>query len=85
MFRTLGTCALDTGLLSSFSQASTLSWLASTHFFAASSGDMPSCPMYIDTRFWSALVHLKFLTRSTAGEPESANFVAISLFRWYGG
>src|SRR6187397_172904 len=66
-------------------QASTLSGLSSIHFWAASSGSIPSSAMYFETRFWSSLVHSKFLIRSTAGESESANFVEISLFSAYGG
>jgi len=31
--------------------------------------------------FWSSLVQLKFLTSATADEPESANFVEMSLFQ----
>ena len=68
------------------SQALTLLWLASIHFLAAAAGRfMPSLAMYSATWFWSSLVHLKFLIRATAGDSESANFVEISLFRWYGG
>ena len=44
-----------------FSQALTLSGLASIHFLAASSGDIPSSVMYFATRFWSSLLQLKFL------------------------
>ena len=47
----------------------TLSGLASTHFLAASSAVILSSAMYLATRFWSALVHVKFLTRSYAGLP----------------
>ena len=43
------------------SQAFTLSGLASIHFWAASSGGIPSSAMYFATRFWSSSVHLKFL------------------------
>jgi hypothetical protein len=46
---------------------------------------MPSLAMYSATSFWSSLVQWNCLTSVTAGEPESANFVEISLFRWYGG
>ena len=66
-------------------QASTLSGLSSIHFWAASSGSIPSSAMYFETRFWSSFVQLKFLIRSTAGEPDSANSVPISLFSAYGG
>lgn len=47
-----------------FSQALTLSGLASTHFFAAASSDSLSTAMYLATVFWSSLVQLKFFTRS---------------------
>ena len=47
-----------------FNQASTLSRLASTHFFAAASGVILSSAMYLATVFWSSLVQVKFLTRS---------------------
>ena len=67
------------------SQAATLSGFASTHFFAASSGVMLSRDMYVDTRFWSSLVHWNFLTRPTAGEPEAANLAEMSLLSLYGG
>jgi hypothetical protein len=46
------------------SQASTLSLLASTHFFAAASGVILSTAMYLATVFWSSLVQLNFFTRS---------------------
>ena len=46
---------------------------------------MPSLAMYSATVFWSSLVQWKFLTSVNAGQPESANFVEISLFRSYGG
>ena len=62
-------------------QASTLSGLSSIHFFAASSAAILSSAMYFATMFWSSLVHVKFLTRSYAGLPDSANFVATILFR----
>lgn len=45
------------------SQASTLSLLASTHFFAAASSDILSWAMYLATVFWSSFVQLKFFTR----------------------
>jgi hypothetical protein len=45
-------------------QASTLPRLASTHFFAAASGDILSTAMYLATVFWSSLVQVKFFTRS---------------------
>lgn len=45
-------------------QASTLSLLASTHFFAAASSDSLSWAMYSATVFWSSFVQLKFFTRS---------------------
>lgn len=51
---------LDVGYVS---QASTLSRLASTHFFAAASGDILSTAMYLATVFWSSFVHVKFFTR----------------------
>lgn len=47
-----------------FTQASTLSLLASTHFLAAASGVILSTAMYLATVFWSSLVQLKFFTRS---------------------
>lgn len=47
-----------------FSQASTLSRLASTHFLAAASSDILSTAMYLATVFWSSLVQLNFFTRS---------------------
>ncbi len=46
------------------SQASTLTRLSSTHFFAAASGVILSTAMYLATMFWSSLVQLKFFTRS---------------------
>ena len=46
------------------SQASTLSRLASTHFFAAASGAILSTAMYLATVFWSSFVQLNFFTRS---------------------
>ncbi len=46
-----------------FSQASTLSRLASTHFLAAASSDILSTAMYLATVFWSSLVQLNFFTR----------------------
>src|SRR3954452_6222628 len=61
------------------SQASTLSGLSEIHLAAASSEDMPSLAMYFATVFWSSLVHLNFLTRSTAGEPASTHFVEATL------
>ena len=64
---------------------STMSGLASIHFFAAASGSILSLAMYSATLFWSSLVHWKFLTSVYAGEPESANFFETSLFSWYGG
>lgn len=45
-------------------QASTLSRLASTHFFAAASGVILSTAMYLATVFWSSFVQLNFFTRS---------------------
>lgn len=45
-------------------QASTLSRLASTHFFAAASADILSTAMYLATVFWSSFVQLNFFTRS---------------------
>lgn len=45
-----------------FSQALTLSGLASTHFFAAASSDSLSTAMYLATVFWSSLVQWKFFT-----------------------
>ncbi len=45
-------------------QAWTLSGLASTHFFAASSGVILSTAMYFATRFWSSLVHWNFSMKS---------------------
>src|SRR5689334_12068485 len=63
----------------------TRSWLAAIHLSAASGPAMPSFAMYSATWFWSSLVQWKFLISVTAGEPELANFVEISLFRWYGG
>ena len=45
------------------SQASTLSLLASTHFFAAASSVILSWAMYLATVFWSSFVQLKFFTR----------------------
>ena len=44
------------------SHALTLSGLASTHFFAAASALILSSAMYLATRFWSALVQVKFFT-----------------------
>ncbi len=44
------------------SQASTFPRLPSTHFFAASCGDILSCAMYFATRFWSSFDQLKFFT-----------------------
>lgn len=45
-----------------FSQASTLSLLASTHFFAAAASLILSWAMYLATVFWSSFVQLKFFT-----------------------
>jgi hypothetical protein len=68
-----------------FSQALTLAGLASTHFLAAASGSILFSAMYLATRFWSSLVHLKFLTSWYAGLSACANFVETILFRLYAG
>ena len=55
-----GRCRVEPYLI----QASTLSELASTHFFAAASGVILSTAMYLATVFWSSFVQLKLFTRS---------------------
>ena len=62
-----------------------MSALASTHFFAASSGDILSTAMERATAFWSSLVHWNFLASSAAGLPPFANFALAILLRSYGG
>src|SRR4051794_20038239 len=67
------------------SQEFTMSGWASIHFLAAAVGSILSFAMYSATVFWSSLVQWKFFTSVIAGEPESANFLEISLLRLYGG
>src|SRR5690349_4231001 len=62
------------------SQAFHLSGWASSHFLAASSGFMFFSAMSRATSFWSSLVHWKFFTTATAGDPESANLADTTLF-----
>src|SRR5690349_308959 len=62
------------------SQAFHLSGCASSHFLAASSGFMFFSAMSRATSFWSSLVHWKFFTTATAGDPESANLADTTLF-----
>ena len=63
------------------SHASTLSGFSSTHWAAASSGDMPSSEIYFATVFWSSLVHSKFWTSSTPGPPSSTQEVEAIFLR----
>jgi len=71
-------CALR--LRGYLSQAATCSGCASTHFLAAASGFMPFW-MSVATESWSALVQLKALASFAAGEPLSANFLEMILFK----
>src|SRR4051794_25294205 len=67
------------------SQEFTMSGWAVIHFLAAAVGSILSFAMYSAAVFWSSLVQWKFFTSVIAGEPESANFLEISLLRLYGG
>lgn len=50
------------------------SWL-STHFFAASSGDIFWSAIIRETSFWSSVVHLNFFSRAAAFPPPFAKSV----------
>ena len=63
----------------------TLALFAAIHFLAASSGFIFLPAIMTATAFWSCAVQLNFLITLTAGEPDFANFVEMTLRRSYDG